>query len=91
MTSALDLDPDGASANHRRWRCEYGPLSTETEGLTEVGSPSVVRLRDGDSFDLRISAVRKQLGSDGLRMLAYNGSIPGPTLHVDQGSHVPWR
>ena len=32
--------------------------------------------------------MRKQLGSDGLRMLAYNGSVPGPTLHVDQGSHV---
>ena len=23
-----------------------------------------------------------------LRMLAYNGSIPGPTLHVDQGSEL---
>ena len=31
---------------------------------------------------------RKHLGGDVLRMLAYNGSIPGPTLHVDQGSEA---
>ena len=23
-----------------------------------------------------------------MRMLAYNGSIPGPTLHVNQGSEI---
>jgi hypothetical protein len=30
--------------------------------------------------------VRKRIGDAEVRMLGYNGSIPGPTLHVDQGS-----
>jgi FtsP/CotA-like multicopper oxidase with cupredoxin domain len=63
-------------------------FSTDTKRLTEVEPPRVVRLRDGDHFGLRIAPVRKHLGGDVLRMLAYNGSIPGPTLHVDQGSEL---
>jgi FtsP/CotA-like multicopper oxidase with cupredoxin domain len=63
-------------------------LTTETAGLAEASSPSVIRLRDGDRFDLRIEPVRKRLGDSELRMLGYNCSIPGPTLHVDQGSEI---
>ena len=61
---------------------------TDTDGLAEVAPPSTLRLRDGDHIDLRISPVTKHLGGDVLRMLAYDGSIPGPTLHVDQGSEL---
>ena len=63
-------------------------FTTETAGLAEVAAPEVVRLRDGDHFDLRIGPVRKHLDDAELRMLAYNGSVPGPTLHVDQGSEL---
>jgi FtsP/CotA-like multicopper oxidase with cupredoxin domain len=63
-------------------------FTTETAGLAEASSPSVIRLRDGDRFDLRIEPVRKRLGDSELRMLGYNCSIPGPTLHVDQGSEI---
>ncbi len=63
-------------------------FTTETAGLPEVSAPSVVRLRDGDRLDLRIGAVRKRLDGAELRMLAYNGSVPGPTLHVEQGSEI---
>src|ERR687889_691424 len=63
-------------------------FTTETAGLPEASSPSVVRLYDGDAFDLRIHPVRKQIGEAEVRMLGYNGSIPGPTMHVDQGSEV---
>jgi FtsP/CotA-like multicopper oxidase with cupredoxin domain len=63
-------------------------FTTETAGLPEVSSPGVTRLRDGDRFDLRISPVLKHLGEAELRMLAYNGSVPGPVLHVDQGSQI---
>jgi hypothetical protein len=45
-------------------------FSTETAGLPEVGSPSLVRLSDGDRLDLRIGAVRKRLDDAELRMLA---------------------
>ncbi len=63
-------------------------FSTETKGLEPVERPSTLRLRDGDEIDLRICPVSKQIGDDHLRMLAYNGSVPGPTLHVDQGSEL---
>ena len=63
-------------------------FTTETAGLADVSRPSVIRLHDGDRFDLRISPVRKGIDDAVLRMLAYNGSIPGPTLHVDQGSEI---
>jgi FtsP/CotA-like multicopper oxidase with cupredoxin domain len=62
-------------------------ISTETAGLAEVTAPQLIRLDDGDRFALSIGPVRKELGGD-LRMLAYNGSIPGPTLHVRQGAEV---
>jgi FtsP/CotA-like multicopper oxidase with cupredoxin domain len=63
-------------------------FSTETTGLPQAARPSDVRLSDGDRFDLRIGSVRKRLGDDEIRMLAYNGSIPGPSLFVDQGSTI---
>jgi FtsP/CotA-like multicopper oxidase with cupredoxin domain len=63
-------------------------FTTETAGLADASGPSVIRLHDGDRFDLRIEPVRKRLDDYDLRMLGYNGSIPGPTLHVDQGSEI---
>jgi FtsP/CotA-like multicopper oxidase with cupredoxin domain len=63
-------------------------FTTETAGLPEASSPSIVRLYDGDRFDLRIYPVRKRIGDAEVRMLGYNGSIPGPTLHVEQGSQI---
>ena len=63
-------------------------FTTETAGLPEASSPSVVRLHDSDSFDLHIQPVRKRISGAVVRMLGYNGSIPGPTLHVDQNSEI---
>ena len=50
--------------------------------------PGIVALDDGDTYELRIAPVAKSLGDDRVRMLSYNGSIPGPTLRVRQGSEV---
>src|SRR5688500_1393251 len=61
---------------------------TDTHGLPTFRSPESIELRDGEQFDLRIAPVTKILGSATVRMLAYNGSIPGPTLRVQQGSSV---
>ena len=65
-----------------------GQFPTDTAGLPECGRPEVVELSDGDEFDLRIAPVAKRLGDATVRMLAYNGSIPGPTLKVPEGSEV---
>ena len=65
-----------------------GPFPTETEGLPEAARPEVVELSDGDEFSLEIIPVAKRLSDATVRMLAYNGSIPGPTLKVPEGSTV---
>jgi FtsP/CotA-like multicopper oxidase with cupredoxin domain len=64
---------------------------TDVTGLTDCRSSEVVELRNGDTFELRIAPVAKRIGDDTVRMLAYNGSIPGPTIRVRQGSEVTVR
>src|SRR5215210_7981574 len=61
---------------------------TETAGLPAATSPEIVELADGAEFDLRIAPVAKRLGDATVRMLGYNGSIPGPTLKVKEGSEI---
>jgi FtsP/CotA-like multicopper oxidase with cupredoxin domain len=61
---------------------------TDAAGLPEAAPAEVVPLADGDVFDIEIAPVAKRLGDATVRMLAYNGSIPGPTLKVEQGSTV---
>jgi FtsP/CotA-like multicopper oxidase with cupredoxin domain len=61
---------------------------TDVAGLPEAGPPEPVELSDGDRFELRIAPVAKRIGDVTVRMLAYNGSIPGPTLKVREGSDV---
>jgi FtsP/CotA-like multicopper oxidase with cupredoxin domain len=63
-------------------------LPTGTTGLPEASQPELVELVDGDEFDLQIIPVAKRIGDATVRMLAYNGSIPGPTLKIPQGSTV---
>jgi FtsP/CotA-like multicopper oxidase with cupredoxin domain len=65
-----------------------GQFRTETAGLPEAIETEVVELADGDSAELRIGPVTKQIGDATVRMLAYNRSVPGPTLHVRQGSEI---
>jgi FtsP/CotA-like multicopper oxidase with cupredoxin domain len=61
---------------------------TDPSGLPAATRPKLLELADGDDLDLRIGSVAKQLGDTTVRMLGYNGSIPGPTLKVRQGSEV---
>jgi FtsP/CotA-like multicopper oxidase with cupredoxin domain len=61
---------------------------TETAGLPEARAAEVIELTDGGEFDLRIAPVVKELAGAKVRMLAYNGSIPGPVLKVKEGSEI---
>ena len=63
-------------------------LPTDTEGLPEATRPVLVDLADGDEFELEIAPVAKRIGDTTVRMLAYNGSIPGPTLRIPEGATV---
>jgi FtsP/CotA-like multicopper oxidase with cupredoxin domain len=61
---------------------------TDPTGLPEATRPALVELGDGDQLDLRIAPVAKRLRNTTVRMLGYNGSIPGPTLKVRQNSEI---
>ena len=61
-------------------------LPRETEGLPEARKTDLVELQDGDEYELEIIPVKKRIGEATVRMLAYNGSVPGPMLKVAQGS-----
>ena len=74
----------GAAADHD----SADTFSADTDGLPSAVRPETVRLRDGEAFDLRIRPVRKRIGGAEVRMLGYDGSIPGPTMRVEQGSEV---
>src|SRR5215475_13558113 len=60
----------------------------ETEGLPEARETELVELADGDEFRLEILPVKKRIGDATVRMLAYNGSVPGPTLKVPQAATI---
>jgi FtsP/CotA-like multicopper oxidase with cupredoxin domain len=63
-------------------------FTTDTTNLPTCRAAEVVQLSGGDVLDLRVAPVVKQLGDAAVRMLAYNGSIPGPSLRVRQGSEI---
>ena len=52
-------------------------FSTDIPGLPAGVPTQTVQLSDGDVFDLRVAPVTKQIGDATVRMLAYNGSVPG--------------
>src|SRR5438874_13629545 len=63
-------------------------FSRSIPSLLPACETETVQLADGDRLNLRIAPVAKTIGAAVVRMLAYNGSIPGPTLVVRQGSEV---
>ncbi|TSC71133.1 MAG: Multicopper oxidase [Parcubacteria group bacterium Gr01-1014_49] len=64
------------------------PFVTGSKGLQEARATKVVELRDGDTYDLTASIVRKAIAGNELKMLAYNGSIPGPVLKILKGAEI---
>jgi FtsP/CotA-like multicopper oxidase with cupredoxin domain len=63
-------------------------MPRETEGLPDARMTELFELSDGGEFELEIVPVKKEIGDATVRMLTYNGSIPGPTLKVAQGATI---
>jgi FtsP/CotA-like multicopper oxidase with cupredoxin domain len=61
---------------------------TDPAGLPEAQATEVVELADGELFELSIEPVAKRIGDETVRMLGYNGSVPGPTLRVPEGAEI---
>jgi FtsP/CotA-like multicopper oxidase with cupredoxin domain len=70
---------------------EVRRFSTDPTGLPTAVAREIVEVADGDTFELRISPVANRIGDDTVRMIAYNGSVPGPTLRVRQGTAISVR
>jgi FtsP/CotA-like multicopper oxidase with cupredoxin domain len=66
-------------------------FTTDPAGLPVCHPTEVVELGDGDVYDITIAPVANRVGDATVRMLAYAGSIPGPTLRVRQGSEARVR
>src|SRR3990167_9685189 len=63
-------------------------FSTSIKGLPSAEKTQVIELKDGDTFNLTASFVKKNINGNQVRMLAYNGSIPGPSMKIPQGATV---
>jgi FtsP/CotA-like multicopper oxidase with cupredoxin domain len=76
---------------HQSADAAHSPAHTEPrqpKDIPDAGKTQVIKLRDGDVFRLFAGMIRKRIGDSTVEMLAYNSSIPGPTLRVEQGSKI---
>ena len=63
-------------------------FSTDITGLSEAKPSEIVELKNGDAYNLSASIVKKMIDNSAVKMLAYNGMIPGPMIKVQQGAEV---
>jgi FtsP/CotA-like multicopper oxidase with cupredoxin domain len=62
--------------------------SQDTDGLPTAKTSQVVELKDGDRYNLTAEMVVKDINGEQVKMLGYNGMIPGPFLKVKRGSTI---
>jgi FtsP/CotA-like multicopper oxidase with cupredoxin domain len=68
------------------------PGMTVDASTLPVARPSeVARLGDGDTLDISVSMVRRELNGQELVMFGYNGQYPGPLIQADQGTTIVVR
>lgn len=63
-------------------------FSRSIEGLEVSKDTEFVNLSNGDSFDITAKAIKQTIDGKDVRMLAYNGTIPGPTIVVTEGDSI---
>ncbi len=63
-------------------------FSRETAGLPTAREPEIVELNDGAVYAIAATVVKKEIGNRTVKMLGYNGMIPGPFLKVPQGAEI---
>lgn len=65
-----------------------GVFSDSIQNLPEATTSQVVSLENGDFYNLEAKIVKKKINDVEVKMLAYNGSIPGPLIKVNKGSEI---
>jgi len=62
--------------------------STSTLGLEVAQASEIIELKNGDTLNLSIDIIQKEIAGQTIRMFGYNGQIPGPLLKVAQNAKV---
>ncbi len=67
---------------------ERPTFTKDITGLPEATGPLFVELANGDTYNITAGYVKKEIGNKMVRMLAYNGSVPGPFIKTTEGSVI---
>lgn len=63
-------------------------FSPRTPAVQAVRESQIVQLNNGDTYTLTARYVTKEIAGKKQNMLAYNGTIPGPEIHVQEGATI---
>jgi len=62
--------------------------STSIVGLDVAKASEIIELDNGDTLDLSIDIIQKEIAGQTIKMFGYNGQIPGPLLKIKQNSTI---
>jgi len=61
---------------------------TSTQGLEVAKASEIIELKNGDTLNLSIDIIQKEITGQTIKMFGYNGQIPGPLLKIEQNSII---
>ncbi len=61
--------------------------NSDSKSIQEY-QPQFVELKNGDSYNLEAKFITKKINGKEIRLLGYNGTIPGPTIKVKKGDEI---
>ncbi len=69
----------------------WGIFDNHTDWLPEAKSSEIVRLKDGDTYEMVAYPVKQEVGNRIVKRLSYNGMIPWPIIQVESGAKIKLR
>ncbi|MGE3278286.1 MAG: multicopper oxidase family protein [Candidatus Altimarinota bacterium] len=86
--SMMNDNMGGMNGNMGMMDSKKNPYSQVTTNLPLAKKSQVVELNNGDNYQMTAQIVAKEINGKKVKMLAYNGMIPGPLLKVARGSTI---
>lgn len=89
MNDILNYIKEKISERKWNWAIIKNSLLMESnEKLPNANKTEVVELKNGDTYTMEITQVKKEIWNKDVVMLAYNGSVPGPIIKVAKNSEI---
>ncbi len=63
-------------------------FSVDPDQYPLVKETQYVHLKNGDTYSITAQKLRTKIGNAEIKMLGYNGSVPGPFIYVNQGDEI---